>query len=344
MDRYYALAFQMPCRAVSKVEGRDEARRIMADALSDLEVKLLASKAFIGPDLKLIVLPEYFLTGFPMGDGIEEWAYKAALDVDGHEYERLSHMASKLDAYLCGNAYERDKHFPGLYFQTCFIIAPSGDVVLRYRRLNSMFAATPFDVWDKYLEIYGYDAVFPVVETDIGRLACVSSEEILHPEIARVHALKGAEILLHSTSEAVSPSPTPKRICTLARAVENMAYVVSANTGGIHGAGFPSQSTDGGSKLIDFRGQVLVEAGPGESMSAHAPIDLAALRTARTRPGMGNYLARQRSELFAPAYQDLKGEKPNAFLKDGALAIPPRSHFLDAQKDVINRLRAQGRL
>src|SRR2546430_2207941 len=78
-------------------------------------------------------------------------------------------------------------------------------LVLRYRRLLSMFAPSPWDVWDAFLDRYGIDAVFPVATTEIGRLAAIASEEILYPEIARAHAVKGAEILLHSTSEAGSP-------------------------------------------------------------------------------------------------------------------------------------------
>jgi hypothetical protein len=74
---------------------------------------------------------------------------------------RWARSPSDQKLFLAGNAYELDRHFPGLYFQTSFVIAPSGDVVLRYRRLNSMFAPTPHDVWSKYLDIYGLDGVFP---------------------------------------------------------------------------------------------------------------------------------------------------------------------------------------
>ena len=41
-----------------------------------------------------------------------------------------------------------------------------------------------------------------------------------------------------------------KDVCTVARAIENMAYVISANTGGIHGTPLPCDSTNGGSKIV----------------------------------------------------------------------------------------------
>ena len=77
--------------------------------------------------------------------------------MDGPEYEKLGEVAQKHKIFLSGNAYELDPNFPQLYFQTCFIIDPSGDVILRYRRLVSMFAPTPHDVLDKYLDIYGQE-------------------------------------------------------------------------------------------------------------------------------------------------------------------------------------------
>ena len=58
-------------------------------------------------------------------------------------------------------------------------------------------------------------------------------------------AFSGAEILLHPTSEVGAPALTPKHICKRARAVENMAYVVSANSAGIQGTPVPAASTDG---------------------------------------------------------------------------------------------------
>lgn len=92
-------------------------------------------------------------------------------------------------------------------------------------------------------------------------MAAVTPEEILYPEIARALVLRGAEVLLHSTSEAGSPALTAKDLAKRARAVENMAYVVSANTGGYLGADLPGNSTDGMSKVIDYLGEVKAEAG-----------------------------------------------------------------------------------
>ena len=188
---YRAIALQAKTFAVNRAKSKAEADEIIKQTIERISWQIFGSIAFVGFDTKLIVLPEYFLTGFPMGETIDEWREKACLEIDGEIYELLGKIAQERKIFLSGNAYELDKNFPKLYFQTSFIIAPNGDVVLRYRRLNSMFAPTPHDVWDKYLGIYGLEGVFPVAKTEIGNLACIASEEILYPEIARCLAMRG---------------------------------------------------------------------------------------------------------------------------------------------------------
>jgi len=336
--RYHALALQTRCEAVNRLSHADT-RASMRDAIARIDEQIQAAIAFIGPSLRLVVLPEYFLTGYPLGDSIDSWASKAGIAGSGPEYEALGRVAQKHHIFLSGNAYEIDEHFPGLYFQASFVIGPNGDNLLRYRRLISMFAPTPHDVWDRYLDIYGIDAVFPVVDTEIGRLGCCASEEILFPEICRAHALRGAEVMLHSTSEIASPELTPKDVTKRARAIENLMYVVSANSGGIFGVGMPSSSVDGMSKIVDYKGNVLCAAMTGESMVANAEIDIGALRATRRKPGMPNYLSRQRLEVFAAAYSGPSVYPPNTLLEDtGGATVPERTHFIETQRATISRL------
>ncbi|WP_413201272.1 nitrilase-related carbon-nitrogen hydrolase, partial [Nostoc piscinale] len=207
---YRALALQVTCHAVNQARDRHSAQEIIHNTINRLAQQIAASIAFIGFDCRLIVLPEYFLTGFPMGESLAVWREKACIEMYGVEYEALGKIAQKHQIFLAGNAYELDPNFPHLYFQTCFVIDPSGTIVLRYRRLNSLFAPTPHDVWDQYLDCYGLEGVFPVAKTAIGNLAALASEEILYPEVARCLAMRGAEIFLHSTSEVYNKNLTPR--------------------------------------------------------------------------------------------------------------------------------------
>lgn len=273
-----------------------------------------------------------------MGEALEDWAEKACLEMAGAEYEALGAIAQKHRIFLAGNAYEVDPHFPGLYFQACFAIDPAGSIVLRYRRLNSLFAPTPHDVWDRYLEHYGLDGIFPVARTEIGNLAAVASDEILFPEVARCLAMRGAEVLLHPTSEVYGQPRSPKDAAKISRAVENMMYVVSANTAGIANSAIPIASVDGGSKIVDYRGLVLAETGAGESMAAFAEVDLAALRRYRRQPGLMNTLSRQRFDAYAESYRDSQFYPRNTML-NGSIE---RKHFIHTQLATIERLAQQG--
>lgn len=338
MTAYRALALQTRLDTINALPDAVSAREQMHRTLDRIGAEVKAAATWIGKDLRFVVLPEYFLTGYAMGDPIEEWTQKAAIDPDGPEYQRLGEVAQSHNLFLAGNAFERDENFPGMNFQCCFVVAPTGKVILRYRRLNSMYTPTPHDVWDKYLEIYGYEGVFPVAHTEIGVLAPIASEEILYPEIARAFAMRGAEVFFHPTSQTNEHAIAAKDVCTMARAIENMAYVVSANTGGIHGTPLPCDSTNGGSKIVDHRGLVISRSGFGETMTCSAEIDLNALRRFRTRPAMENLLARQRFDLFAEGYRMRRHYPPNTMLG----GIPPRAHFIETQRATIARLVEQG--
>ena len=342
---YTAAALQIDCVAVNG-KSKADAHAAMLAAIAKLKGAIATTagfiKGFAGTDTKLIVLPEYFLSSFPMGEPLAVWREIGAIEIDGPEYAALSALAQAHKCYLSGNVYEIDPKFPDLYFQCCFVIAPNGNVVLRYRRLISLFAPTPFDVWDQYLDAYGIDAVFPVARTEIGNIACVASEEILYPELTRAHVIRGAEIICHSTSEVGSPLLTPKEICRRARAVENMCFVVSANTAAIVGTPILAESTGGMSKIVDYKGMVLAEAYTGETFCANAIVDVDALRKYRALPGMCNVLSRQPLELYAASIAGRKISPGNTFLEGGKVKVPDRALFTSRQAGVIERLRNDG--
>lgn len=346
LDRFRAIALQVRTDAVNQDKNPVDARaRMMAsiERIGDLitgTARLVS--VFNGEPLKLIVLPEYFLTGFPFGETFDEWIAKAVIAPDGAEYDALSAIAAKNRLYLSGNAYESDPNFPEIYFQTSFILDPSGNVILRYRRLISLYTPTPYDVWDAYLDTYGLEAVFPVADTEIGRLACIASEEILYPELARCHAMRGAEVFCHSSSETGAPGLTEKDIAKRARAIENSAFVISANTGGLPGVPIPENSTDGMSKIVDYRGHVLASAGFGESKNADASLDLAGLRALRSKPAMANKLARQPFQAYAEMYANNVHHEANGFIKDGDVVLPPRAELIARQRRAIERLIENG--
>ena len=342
---FTALALQVECVAVNG-KSKDDAHAQMMGVIGKIKGNISSAagftKGFNGTDTKLVVLPEYFLSGFPMGEPIPKWKEIGCVDIGGAEYDALGAIAQSQKCYLSGNVYENDPKFPELYFQCCFIIGPNGNVVLRYRRLISLFAPSPFDVWDKYLDAYGLDGVFPVARTEIGNISCVASEEILYPEIARAMAMRGAEILCHSTSEVASPMLTPKEIGRRSRAIENMCFVVSANSARITGTPLPPESTGGMSKIVDYKGLVLGEAYTGETFCANAILDMQSLRKYRSLPGMSNLLSRLPLELYTASYSGRTFSPANTFVENGKVQVPDRAFFVRRQQAVIDRMKSDG--
>jgi len=341
--RYTALALQTVCDAVNQDATIEDAHARMDRAIARVRGQIGSAKGFLkgfnGYDVKLVVLPEYWMTGFPLGETREEWQDKAAIPMSGAFPDKLAKLAQTFGIYLCSNHYETDPNFPDIYFQANVIYGPNGDVVLRYRRMISLYTPSPYDVWDKYLDTYGEDAVFPVADTEIGVLGSVASEEILYPEIARMHVFKGAEILCHPTSEVGAPTLTPKHISKKARAVENTAYVVSANSAEIIGTPVPSASTDAMSIVLDPYGRTLAEAGSGETLNANAVLDIGALRETRRKTGMTNTLSRLPNAAFASGYAGANHAPANR-TPDGQMI--ERAEAIAQQQAVIDRLAAAG--
>jgi predicted amidohydrolase len=339
---FHACAIQMRVDAVNTDTTRESARARMRASLARAAAQIRGAKSWVGADLALVVLPEYFLTGFPITESVPQWIDKAVLAIDGEEYAALGAIAQENKAYLAGNAYELDPKFPGIFFQCSFLIEPGGSVILRYRRLISTLVPTPYDVWDRYLDVHGLDAVFPVARTPIGNFSAIASEEILYPEIARCHAMRGAEIFLHSSSEAYTTTLAPKKIGRMARALENLAWVVSANTAGIANIDIAEGSADGGSEIVDHMGGVVISAGQGETMTANARIDLDELREYRRRSGINNLLSRQPSALYASSYAAGDFRRPNGLLDGGRIVVPERRWFRERQAETVQRLLSRG--
>src|SRR3546814_1349953 len=63
---------------------------------------------------------------------------------------------------------------------------------------SDLFTTTIYDVYDRYVEMYGLDAVIPVERTDIGNISL--SSVLFEPELFRCMTLKGAEIILRTAT------------------------------------------------------------------------------------------------------------------------------------------------
>lgn len=261
----------------------------------------------------LVVLPEFALQGPPHGMAAAAWIDLACCTIPGPITQPLQELARRRRIYIGGHQFESDPEWPGRYFNSCFLIDPTGTVILRYRRVNTAAFPSPHDFMDAYCARYSAAETFPVVETPLGRLAMIPCGEINVPEVARVLMMQGAEVILHPTN---SPRRPAQEAAKIVRAAENMVYVISANVAGGIGFSYDGSVLGGRSHIIDFLGRTLAyEDGAQETGAVTALIDVEALRTARRQDtGTSNPLLRARWEMYRPFFNAASFYPPNGFL------------------------------
>ena len=275
-------------------------------------------------------MPEFALQGPPHGLPVADWIERACCTIPGPITEPFQKFAQQHRIYIGGHQFDCDPEWPGRYFNTCFLIAPSGDVILRYRRINTAAFPSPHDFMDAYLARHSMAEVFPVADTELGRIAMIPCGEINVPEVARVYMMQGAEVILHPTN---SPRRPAQEAAKVVRAAENMVYLISANVADGIGFSFDGSIPGGRSHIIDFLGRtVAYEDGNRETVSVSGLIDVEELRAARKKDtGTANPLLRARWEMYRPFFAAASFYPPNQFLEtpmvDGASCTPGSCGF-----------------
>ncbi|MBV9121428.1 MAG: amidohydrolase [Chloroflexi bacterium] len=292
-----------------------------------------------GRDIKLLLFPEFAFQGFPYRESAQEWIDKACHDLPGDISRPLQDKAREYGVYIGANHYESDPEWPGRYFNCSFLIDPAGEVILKYRRINSAQTPSPHDFMDAYFERYGIEGTFPVADTPLGKLAMMPCGEIMFPEAARMFMMRGAEVLLQPTSDAGGPEHSAWESAKTVRAAENMMYLVSANSCGTAGSNIAADNQGGNSRIIDYEGRTLAYGGPGESTRASAMIDVEALRQARRTTGSQNRLLRSRFEIYRPLYEQTVFYPANAF---ATAPMPHRSAIIDVQQQALRNMIERG--
>lgn len=286
-DGYWAAIVQARVDIITDPALRDEVLESnRSRAIRDMEHVLHTTA---NPP-RLFQYPVLMLQG-GYRDRDEAARYAVSLELPGSDIEPLLEFCAKHNVYLSSSAVERRAEVPGWFFHSGFILGPNG-LVIRYPKAQAKSASGVKIIWsvyDEYTAIYGADSVFPVVETDIGRLAVSVEAEICVPEVSRAFAEKGVEVLCHPTVEFQTNTPWIHDQLKASRAYENRMYVVSANVGlrrekDSRTGEMTLERTRGGSSVHGPDGRMLAQiSGQGEGVT-FAYVDLAGLRSMRSTP------------------------------------------------------------
>lgn len=283
-------------------------------------------------NMKLAVFPEFFLTGpvSPLGNKLGHLADKIGVTFPGPEMDQIAQFARDTKCYISGGVFEFDPDWPQRFFNTAFIYDDSGNLIHRYRKIHCGDAmgflpdTTPGSVYDQYVAKYGYEHLFPVADTPIGRLATTICFDNNFPETYRAMAMRGAEVIIHPTSEPHGAHRQGWDASRRMRGFENTAYVISAGHGGeyfLKDRGVPSARARGYSKIVNFDGSIQAVADSDGQVPLAGVIDLKALRRARADI-QANLTIWDEPAVYAAEYAKTPRGLPNNIWPDNPLGNP----------------------
>lgn len=219
---------------------------------------------------ELVVLPETASTGFTPGCPPED-LWDLVSDVPGPMTEPLQEAARASGAHVVWGTYERGPE-RGVVYNASVLITPDGEVAATYRKTH------PFctEIVTRGGWVTPGDEVV-VAETDLGRIGMAICFDGDFPELWRIQAVQGAEVIARPS--ALLRSADIAEMTSRARAYDNHVYVIAANATGIDPDGV---YFFGNSHIVDPTSQTIARAAshecwvsarldPAEAMASMTP-------------------------------------------------------------------------
>ncbi len=224
------------------------------------------------PDTGLVLLPEAFMRDFgaPGSDlgGVAE-------PMDGPFVERLTAFAAEHGTTVVAGMFETS-HDPDRPYNTLAVVDRDG-LRASYRKIH-LYDSFGYKESDRLVA----GPVEPVL-VDVGgfRVGLMTCYDLRFPELARELVNLGAELLVVPSAWVAGPLKVDHwRTLTLARAIENTAYVAAV--------GQPGPRYTGHSMVAGPAGEVVAEVGDGDRVLT-ASVDRATLEQARAmNPSLAN--------------------------------------------------------
>jgi omega-amidase len=257
---------------------------------ANLERMAAAARAAAEGGAELVVFPELATVGYcePRSREYGRALAEVSEPVPGPLSSEVCSLARELGVYILYGASEAHPTVTALLFNAAVLVSPEGTVAGVQRKVHipgeekHYFAAGgSIEVWD----------------TDLGRVACCVCADLRFPEMARVAALRGAEVqlVIANAQESDSHPHETDRFRTWAqtRAAENANFVALCNRVGFE----PPHRFAGRSCIVDPSGGFLAQSHHAATDTVAATLSSAALLEERTyRPSFGE----RQPNLYAP--------------------------------------------
>ena len=194
-------------------------------------------------NVDLLIFPELHLTGYTMRDEVSHLAES----IPGPSTRKVETLAREHGVHIVFGMPE-ESEVKGVIHNSAVFVGPKG-LVGRYRKIH-LPTHSVFEERRYYRP--GQEA--SVFKTDIGIIGLIICYDLYFPELTRLQALQGAELVV-----CISASPGLRRrffegFC-LSRAMENAVYLAYVNRVGIE----EGLQFWGGSRVIAPNGSVLAQ-------------------------------------------------------------------------------------
>lgn len=188
----------------------------------------LVDRCVAATGAELLVLPEAATTGFTPGVPAED-LWDLMSPVPGPVTEPVQEAARRHGVHIVLGTYERGPE-RGVVHNSSVLIGPDGAVLAVYRKTHLF----PGEGRDAGGWVEPGDRV-AVVDTGLGRIGMAICFDGDFPELFRIQAVQGAEIICRPS--ALLRSADIWELTTRARAYDNHVFLVAANAAGTDPAG-----------------------------------------------------------------------------------------------------------
>ena len=222
--------------------------------------------------LQELTLSPYFAAdpGGPGAAGVEPEELPG-----GPTHRFAARAAARTGAHVHASLYERAEAGDGLGFNTAIVVAPSGELLARTRKLHIPVTAGYHE--DRYFRPGpGGEQAFPLLALGEASLGLPTCWDQWFPELARAYGLAGADVLVYPTAIGSEPDhpgfdtqPLWEQVI-VANGIANGVFMVAVNRTGSE----PPLDFYGSSFISDPYGRVLVQAPRSEPAALVADLDL----------------------------------------------------------------------
>ncbi|MDD2998201.1 MAG: carbon-nitrogen hydrolase [Candidatus Riflebacteria bacterium] len=250
-----------------------------APELCDLDATLVKLEKLLkdAPAADLLVLPELCNSGYNFPTRRD--AFEISEEIENSRFiALLADHCKRQNLYIASGFCEKDGF---KLYNTSVLIGPEG-YIGKYRKIHLFYNEK--DVFS------AGDVGLPVFKTSIGNIAMLVCFDWIFPEVWRILALKGADVICHS-SALVLPGFAQRSVPV--HALVNHVYVITGNRIGTeHGLTFTGMST-----IANPKGEVVYQAGAETEEARVFDFDLELARNKMITP-RNDLMADRRPELY----------------------------------------------